>query len=277
MTGSSPATSRPRPSPTILTIDGLGVRYRGPAGEVAALEGLDLAMAPGCAAALVGESGSGKSTAAAAVLGLLPSGAAIRGRVVADGVDVTAADARTLAGLRGRRVGFVGQGPFAAFDPLFGVGRQLREAWAAHGSGPGNEAVGRALAEAGLPDAGAALEGPPHAWSGGMLQRAQLAAAMLHDPPLLVADEPTSALDTVRTAQMAATLLALKTRGTALLLATHDLGLALRLADEVVVLRAGRVVERGPAAEVLRNPREAYTRALLAAHPSRGMAAVEGP
>jgi peptide/nickel transport system ATP-binding protein len=272
MTASSPATPPARPSPTILRIEGLRVAYRGPrGGRVQALEGLDLSLGPGCAVALVGESGSGKSTAVAAVMGLLPRDAEAGGTIQVGDRAPSQAGRATPRALRGREVGFVGQQSFAAFDPLFPVGFQLREAFGAHGRGDGRGAVEAALAAAGLEGQGEALAEAPHRWSGGMLQRAQLAAALLHRPSLLVADEPTSALDPVLAARLAATLAALKAGGTAVLLATHDLGLASVLADEVVVLRDGRVVERGTAAEILGNPREAYTRALLAAHPSRGL------
>jgi peptide/nickel transport system ATP-binding protein len=266
----------------MLSIDDLRVLYAHPRSPVEAVAGLSLEVPPGRAVALVGESGSGKSTVVAALLGLLPPSARVSGRLILDGVDVLKASPDALRGLRGRCVGFVGQAPHSAFDPLFPVDAQLREAWRAHQAdrdaedGPGDdeemeEAVEAALEAAGLDLSGAAAGLPPHRMSGGMLQRAQIAAAMLHRPPLLVADEPTSALDTVLTRRLVDRLRALKSGGTSLLLATHDLGLASELADEVVVMRAGRAVERGPWAEVLGNPKDAYTLALVAAHPSRGL------
>lgn len=255
----------------MLTIDGLRVSYRGASAPVEAVAGLSLAVAPGCALALVGESGSGKSTVVTAVLGLLPKTAEVGGTVTVDGVNVFRASGAVLTRLRGSRVGFVGQQSFAAFDPLFAVDAQLEEAWRAHAPGGGGEARAAALAAAGLDLSGLAAGQPPHRLSGGMLQRAQVAAAMLHRPPLLIADEPTSALDPLLARRLAIALRALRDGGTALLIATHDLGLAARVADEVVVMRAGRVVERGPVASVFAGPREAYTAALLAAHPSRGL------
>jgi peptide/nickel transport system ATP-binding protein len=241
---------------------------------VPALSGVSLRVPAGGSLAVVGASGSGKSTLAAAVMGLLPRRRVVAtGSVVVDGVDVLFASPAALRDLRGRRVGFVGQLPFAAFDPLFPIGLQLDEAAAAHAREPAStrrERVRRALECAGLALDGAGLASHPHRMSGGMLQRAQLAAAIVHHPILLVADEPTSALDTVRSRQVADLFRSLRERdGTALLLVTHDLALAAAVADEVVVLRDGVAVERGPTRRVLDRPEHPFTAALVAAHPSR--------
>jgi peptide/nickel transport system ATP-binding protein len=274
MTGSSPETS-PRPA---LAIDDLFVAYRQRRGpDTPALSGVTLRVPAGGSVAVVGESGSGKSTLAAAVIGLLPRrGVVASGGVQVDGVDVRAASPRALRDLRGRRVGYVGQLPYAAFDPLFALGPQLDEAAAAHAretAASRRERVDRALEAAGLPLTPAELAIHPHRMSGGMLQRAQLAAAILHGPALLVADEPTSALDAVRWRQVADLLASLRARtGTALLVVTHDLALAAAVADETVVLRQGRVVESGPTRRVLDHPADAYTAALVAALPSRAAA-----
>mgnify|MGYP000925849483 CR=1 FL=1 len=273
MTVCSPGTRLPSP-PTILAIDGLRVAYPGARSPVVAVAGFDLALAPGTAVALVGESGSGKSTVAMSVLGLLPGDARVSGRIAVEGTDVLQADPETLRRMRGRRVGYVGQQSFSAFDPLFPVKSQLREAFRAHETTAtaGMEArIALALREAGLELPGAAAGLPPSRLSGGMLQRAQLAAALLHRPPLLVADEPTSALDPVLARRLAGILQAWKGDGTAILLATHDLSLAATVADEVVVMRRGKMVETGPVAGVFARPRDPYTAALVAAHPSRGL------
>jgi ABC-type glutathione transport system ATPase component len=184
------------------------------------------------------------------------------------GTDVLGAPRRTLRDLRGRVVGLVGQHGASAFDPLFPVGFQLDEAVRAHArmaAPERRERVRESLARAGLALGPGALAAPPGRLSGGMVQRAQVAAAILHHPPLLIADEPTAALDTVRRRGLAALLADLKAGGTAILLVTHDLGLAAAVADEIVVLHGGRIVDRGDPARVLAAPADPATTALVAA------------
>ena len=258
----------------LISVQDLRVSFRmSKTHSAEAVKGVSFEVPENSTVALVGESGSGKSTVINIVLGLL-NRAEVSGAVTVDGVDMLRAPQRVLRRMRGRRIGFVGQQSFAAFDPLFPVDAQLREAWRAHAAGGAtgmDAAIAGALDVAGLDLAGLAAGLPPHRLSGGMLQRAQVAAALLHRPPLVLADEPTSALDALLARRLAEALRALRDNGTAVLLATHDLGLAARVADEVVVMRAGTVVERGPVGEVFARPREAYTEALLAAHPSRGL------
>lgn len=263
MTASSPETGRDR---TILAIDDLCVTLASSAGPVVALDHLSVEVERGICLAVIGESGSGKSTLARACLGLLPRGATVvAGRVLFEDVDLLRAPEPTLRRLRGRRIGYVGQDSYAAFDPLFTIGWQVREALTAHGNDPdAHGRIARALARVGLEMR--VLNRYPHQASGGMLQRVQIATALLHGPSLVVVDEPTSALDPVRRAEVALLLDAMhREAGSAMLLATHDLALAARLADRLLVLYGGRVVEAGTAATVLANPQNPITARLAEA------------
>ncbi|MGH8931120.1 MAG: ABC transporter ATP-binding protein [Egibacteraceae bacterium] len=250
--------------PPVLRIARLDVRYRG--GAWAARD-IDLVAGGGEVLALVGESGCGKTTIIKAVLGLLPPGATVTGSIRISGAEMVGAPGRVLRRLRGPLVGYVGQNPFAACDPLRTVGHHVAEAWTAHRLRPPAGEVPARLGALGIPDPVARARLHPHQWSGGMLQRAATAAAQAHEPSLIVADEPTSALD----AELAGvTLRSLRRRGAGVLLATHDLGLVREYADELAILYAGRVVECGPVATVLARPRHPYTAALLAAVPRPG-------
>lgn len=247
-----------------LTITALDVRY---ADGVHAVRGVDLAVPEGRCLGLVGESGSGKSTVVNAVLGLLPRSARVSGSVVVDGTEVIGASGGTLHRLRGKTLGLVAQDPMASFDPLMSVAGSVAEAWRVHHERPGHDEVGRALERLGIDHARVRSKLRPHMWSGGMLQRAAIAAAEAHHPRVIVADEPTSALDADRAD---AIVTALRDSGSAILLVSHDLALVARHSDEVAVMYAGEVVERGSSAQVLERPRHPYTRALLAATPRPG-------
>ncbi len=274
MTASSPET---RPSRTILAIDDLCVTLASPAGPVVALDHLSVDVERGTCLAVIGESGSGKSTLARACLGLLPGrGTVVAGRVLFEGVDLLHAPESTLRRVRGRRIGYVGQDSYAAFDPLFTIGHQVREALTAHGNDPDARGrIARALAQVGLKVH--VLNLYPHQASGGMLQRVQIATALLHGPSLVVADEPTSALDPVRRAEVAALLdAARRETGAAMLLATHDLALAARLADRLLVLHRGRAVECGETSRILAAPRDPATASLLQAARRTALAAQPG-
>ncbi len=256
-------------STPLLSISGLEVSYHGQR----VLHGIDLTVAEGERVALVGESGSGKSTTAAAVMNLLPSGGAVTaGRIEFRGEDVAHADERRLLRLRGRQVGLVPQDPMSNLNPSARVGRQIAETLSAHGVATGRDAQRRAvelMGEAGIPDAERRCRQYPHEFSGGMRQRVLIAIALACQPDLLIADEPTSALDVTVQRQILDHLERLRAdRGTSMLLVTHDLGLAADRADRVVVMSQGRIVEQGPAAQILRDPQEDYTRRLVAAAPS---------
>ena len=268
----APATApdaAPESAPPLLRITDLEVSYHG----TPALHGVDLTVAEGERVALVGESGSGKSTTAAAVINLLPGGGAVtRGRIEFRGEDVTHADERRLRRLRGRQVGLVPQDPMSNLNPATRVGQQVAETLVAHRLASRREARRRAvelLGEAGIPDAERRSRQYPHEFSGGMRQRVLIAIALACEPDLLIADEPTSALDVTVQRTILDHLETLRAeRGASMLLVTHDLGLAADRADRVVVMSQGRIVEQGPARELLRHPQHEYTQRLVAAAPS---------
>lgn len=249
---------------TALEVSDLHVEYHGGAWAV---RGVDLQIAAGGSLALVGESGCGKTTIGLAALGLLPPTATTTGSVFVAGQQVIGASPKQLRELRGRVAGLVAQSPFEACNPLQRVGAHVGDAWRAHGERPPDGAVTEALAGLGIQDAPRAARQWPHQWSGGMLQRASIAAAAARHPALIVADEPTSALDAERSA---ATLQALRATGAGVLLITHDLALAATHADEIAVCYAGRIVETAASADVLQRPRHPYTIGLLAALPQPG-------
>lgn len=235
---------------------------------VPALGHVSLELRPGQIQALVGESGAGKSVLGCLLSGLVPPHSRIDGRLLVDGRDLTPFVGQprhpVWRAVRGRLVGAVGQSAATSFTPTRTLGSQLAEVVRVLG---GAESVPELSRCVNLPLW--ALDAYPHEVSGGMAQRAALAAGLAGQPRVLVADEPTSALDAELTAEVLFLLRAQADRGVAVLLVTHDLGSLLdrRIADEVCVLRAGRVQEQGPAEQVLGNPTAAYTRDLLAALP----------
>ncbi|MFG1928873.1 ATP-binding cassette domain-containing protein [Cryptosporangium sp. NPDC048952] len=244
-------------SAAVLELDDVRVRY---AGGTEAARGVSLTIGPGECVAVIGESGCGKTTLANTILQILPTGAVVTGRVSVGGTVLPVGGA-ALKALRGRRAGYVAQDPYAVFDPLRSVGDRVRQAWRYHRLRPPKD-VGDRVAALGVADAAARLRDRPAAWSGGMLQRASIAAATAHDPPLIVADEPTSALD----ADLADDALrTLRGTGSAILLISHDLRLVARHADRIAVMRDGEFVEHGTATRLLEAPAHAYTRTLLAA------------
>jgi len=232
---------------------------------VQAVAGVSLAIARGEAVGLVGESGSGKSTIGRLVLGLLAPDA---GRVLLEGTDLASLREAARRRVR-RRLQLVFQDPYSSLDPRRRVGRQIADGLAIHRLAPPaqrRERVAALLAQVGLAPEHA--ERFPHQFSGGQRQRIGIARALATGPEFLVADEPVSALDVSVQAQVLALLADLRTRlGLALLFISHDLPVVRSLCDRVVVLYLGRIMEEGPASEVLRHPRHPYTRALLAAAP----------
>lgn len=251
-------------APSVLAIDDLSVAY---ANGATAVRGISLTVHEDECVALVGESGCGKTTVALTILGLLPGRARATGSVRVRDTEVVGASRRVLRGLRGVEVGYVAQDPFAACDPLRSVGHHVSEAWTAKGTRPPNGEVATRLTALGIDHAERRAKGRPHQWSGGMLQRATIAAASVHRPALTVADEPTSALDADRSDGV---LEALREASNALLLVSHDLALVARHADRVAVMYHGRIVETGATGEVIGAARHPYTRALIAASPRRG-------
>ncbi|MFG2710083.1 dipeptide ABC transporter ATP-binding protein [Streptomyces goshikiensis] len=244
----------------------------GPGAYVRAVDGVSFTMGPGHALGIVGESGSGKSTVAAALLGLhRGTGTRLGGTVRVGGTDVGAASAAELRRLRGTTAAMVFQDPLSSLDPYYAVGDQIAEVYRVHAAVSRRAARARAvtvLDRVGIPDAVRRSRARPHEFSGGMRQRALIAMALACEPRLLIADEPTTALDVTVQAQILDLLHGLRREeGLGLLLVTHDVGVAAESVDELLVMRDGHAVERGPVAEVLAGPADQYTRALLAAVP----------
>ena len=238
-----------------------------------AVDGANLTIYPGQTIAIVGESGSGKSTLAHAVIGLLPgTGKVTGGSILFEGQDISQAGKGQILALRGSSIGLVPQDPMSNLNPLWRVGSQIKEALVANGVATGAAADKRVvelLEEAGLPDAERRARQYPHEFSGGMRQRALIAMGLAARPKLLIADEPTSALDVTVQKQILDHLDKLTgDLGVAVMLITHDLGLAAERADHLVVMYRGRVVESGPARAILQAPEHPYTKRLVSKAPS---------
>ncbi len=269
------AAAGPRPGDEpLLAVRDLDIAFISPQGEdVPAVRGANLTIYPGQTVAIVGESGSGKSTTAAAIIGLLPgNGRVTGGEIFFEGRDVVSIPTREVVALRGSSIGMVPQDPMSNLNPVWTIGYQVAEGLRANTDLRGKDAKKRAaelLTEAGLGDAERRAKQYPHEFSGGMRQRALIATGLAARPKLLIADEPTSALD-VTVQRTILDHLGTLTRdlGTAVLLITHDLGLAAERAEQLVVMYQGRVVESGPARQILRAPQHPYTKRLVESAPS---------
>jgi ABC-type glutathione transport system ATPase component len=252
----------------LLSIKKLGVRVRD--GGTPILKDISLAMRPGSILAVVGGSGSGKTTLGMSVLGLLPPALErVSGEIMFEGTDVACLPPQQMRAICGRRIGMVFQEPISAFDPVYTIGFQIAETLAAHhvlGSAQIPSRILELLALAGVSDPERVSSSYSHELSGGLRQRAMIAQAIACGPSLVIADEPTSSLDVTVQARILQLFARLrKELGLAVVFITHDLGIARYLADEVVVMCCGEVVERGPVASVLSAPRQSYTRELIAA------------
>ncbi len=256
----------------LLEIRDLAITFQTANGPVEAVRNAHLTVMPGETVAIVGESGSGKSTTALAAIGLLPSNGGVSGgQIIFDGEDITNASEKRIVELRGNSIGMVPQDPMSNLNPVWKIGFQVKETLKANGLAGANskERVAEVLTEAGLPDAATRAKQYPHEFSGGMRQRALIAIGLACRPRLLIADEPTSALDVTVQRQILDHLDSMTTElGTAVLLITHDLGLAAERAEKLVVMYKGQVVESGPALEILRNPQHPYTQRLVNSAPS---------
>ena len=265
--------SRPSVGSPLLSVRDLAVEFRTIDGPVRAVENVNLEIAVGETVAIVGESGSGKSTTAMAIIGLLPgNGKATQGSINLDGEELIGASESVMRRIRGRMIGLVPQDPMSNLNPVAKIGTQVAETLLAHGLATRknvDQRVVETLAAAGLPDAAERAKQYPHEFSGGMRQRALIAIGLACDPQLLIADEPTSALDvTVQKTILDQLGRMTEESRTSVLLITHDLGLAAERASRVIVMHRGRIVEQGPARQILEDPQEAYTKALVAAAPS---------
>lgn len=258
-----------------LTITGLRTEFLTPEGPLAAVDGVDLAIPRGSIVGLVGESGCGKSVTALSVLGLVPPA----GRVAAGEIRFGETDLRTLGEgalrkLRGNRIAMIFQDPMTSLNPVYPVGRQVAEVLRLHRRLDRWAAKARTVElfqQVGIPDPAARYDAYPRQLSGGLRQRVMIAMAMACEPELLIADEPTTALDVTIQAQILDLLRNLKDKiNSSIMLITHDLGVIAEMADYVVVMYAGRVVEKGTVQEIFENPAHPYTIGLMASKPVVG-------
>ncbi len=260
----------------VLDVRGLKTVFRTRGGEVHAVNDVSFHLQPGELLGVVGESGSGKSVTMMSLLGLLPSPPAdVRGgTVMLGGQDLLKIGVEALRHVRGAKVGFVFQDPMTSLNPVFTVGNQLMEPLRLHMGMDKRQAEARAvelLELVGIPDARSRLKAYPHQFSGGMRQRVMIAIALACDPEVLIADEPTTALDVTIQAQILELVRELRTKlGMAIIWITHDLGVIAGIADRVMVMYGGQVVEQAPVRELFANPQHPYTRALLKTIPKLG-------
>ncbi len=260
---------------TVLDVRDLTVDFPSGNGSLQAVRGVDLAVGRGECLGIVGESGSGKSVSALAALGLLGRDARVRGHIELNGKDVRLLTPDQMRALRGTVASMIFQEPSRSFDPIYNVGRTFQETLRVKDpSLSPAECRSRAvqlLTEVHISRAEERLRGFPHQFSGGMLQRIMIALALANDPELLIADEPTTALDVTIQAEIIGLLDELRQRRRlSLIFISHNLALVGQIADRIAVMYAGLVLEEGPAAAVLSQPRSPYTRALLDALPAWG-------
>ncbi len=255
----------------LLSVRNLAVSFPSEAGRVDAVRGVDFDLFPGRTLAIVGESGSGKSVTAMAVMGLLPEYASVTGSITLSSRQLLGLDDRQMSQVRGRNLGMIFQDPLSSLTPIFSVGQQIVEALEIHQNMDHDVAWKRAvelLDLVGIPHAAERARSFPHEFSGGMRQRVVIAIAMANDPQIIIADEPTTALDVTVQAQILDVLRLSQTEtGAALIMITHDLGVVAGIADEVLVMYAGRPVERAPVDDLFTRPLMPYTIGLLGAVP----------
>jgi len=271
---------------TLLDVRDLTVRFRAEGGTVRAVSGVSFSLRRGETLGLVGESGCGKSTAAFALMGLLPgNGQVTAGEVLFEGRDLLKLRPRELRALRGNRLSMVFQNPMTSLDPAYSVGSQITDVLREHRGLSASAARAAAidlLRRVGIPDPEQRFHVHPHRLSGGQRQRVVIAIALACDPVLLIADEPTTALDVTIQAQILNLLRDLGSeRQAAIILITHDLGVVAQMCDRVAVMYAGRLVEEAPVGAIFAEPLHPYTAALLRSIPSlhstRGaLAVIEG-
>ncbi|HEY8487879.1 MAG TPA: ABC transporter ATP-binding protein [Thermaerobacter sp.] len=261
----------------VLSVEDLWVRFHTEDGPFDAVRGATFQVGEGETVALVGESGCGKSVTALSIMGLLPEPQARvrRGRILFEGTDLARAGEGVMRGIRGNRIAMIFQEPMTSLNPVYTCGEQVAEAIRVHRRCSRQEARALALEafrQVGIADPERRLDQYPHELSGGLRQRVMIAMAVACRPRLLIADEPTTALDVTIQAQILDLLRALQRQlGTSILFITHDLGVVAEMADRVVVMYAGEVVEEGPVEAVFRQPRHPYTAGLLRSIPRRDL------
>ena len=263
-------------SAPLITFRQLSVSFAAEKQRVRAVQEVSFAIHAGQTVGIVGESGCGKSVTAMALMGLLPPQAARidSGEILFDGQDLLRLKANPMADLRGNQLAMIFQEPMTALNPVLTIGEQLCEPLIRHRGETPKAAwlhATRLISEVGLARADSLMNSYPHQLSGGMRQRVMIAMALSCQPKLLIADEPTTALDVTVQAQILRLLRdRAQSRRMAMLLITHDLGVIAQMAEQVVVMYAGRVVESGPTAEILRHPQHPYTQGLIASRPVPG-------
>ena len=260
----------------LLNVENLSVSFETRRGTVDVIENLSFSVRKGRTLGIVGESGSGKSVTSLAVMGLLPPTANIgSGRVLLDGQDILKMSESQRQSLRGSKIAMIFQDPMTSLNPSFTIGFQIEEALKTHGiKGDLRARTIELLLQVGIPDPASRLDSYPHQLSGGMSQRVMIAMAIACEPELLIADEPTTALDVTIQAQILDLLKKIQAeRGMGLILITHDIGVVAQMADDILVMYAGHLMEAGPKADVIRRPKHPYTQALLESLPgSHGLA-----
>jgi len=272
-TGTTSAAAPPRTGAPLLEVRDLTVGFRTEDGRVSAVDQVSFEARAGELLAVVGESGCGKSVMAMALSGLLPRNATVTGSVRLDGQELVGASSDQLRALRGKDIAYIFQEPMTSLNPVFTIGRQVAEVLRVHEDMDRKQALDRAvelLDLVGIPNPRERLKHYPHQLSGGLRQRVMIAMAVACNPRVLVADEPTTALDVTVQAGILDVLRDLRDRlGAAVVLITHDLGVVADVADRVMVMYAGRVVERSEVHELFARPRHHYTLGLLGAVPAR--------
>ena len=259
-------------SEEILSVDDLAVAFPTEDGVVNAVRGISYSLHEREVLAIVGESGSGKSVGAMALMGLLPKTARITGSIKYRDEEVLEMSPKRARSLRGRNIAMVFQDPMTAMNPVYTVGDQLAEAYRSHNRVERKVALAKAaemLDRVGIPQAKDRVRAYPHEFSGGMRQRAMIAMAIINNPDIIIADEPTTALDVTVQAQILETLIEVKDSvNAAVILITHDLGVVAGMAHRVLVMYAGRAVERADVDDIYNRPRMPYTAGLLGSVPA---------
>lgn len=246
----------------LLEVKDLNLWY----GEKHVIRGISFSLDKGEVLCLVGESGSGKTSILYSILGLLPEGAKLQGSIKFMGKELIGLSEREYRKIRGRHISIVFQEPSVYLDPLFKIGVQLEEAYRAHfREGNPKEKALEALKKAGVPDAQRVYNSYPHHLSGGLKQRVCIAIATICNPELVLADEPTTALDVSVQSRILKLFRDMKSEGRSVLLVTHDFGVVAEVADRVIVLREGQIVEEGSVYEIFDSPKHPYTVELLRA------------
>ncbi|MBI4729667.1 MAG: ABC transporter ATP-binding protein [Acidobacteria bacterium] len=268
-----PVTGAPPPGSCLLEVEGLGVQFQTPSGIVRAVDGVGFCVYSGRTLAIVGESGSGKTVTVLSLLGLIPrpSGRIVGGRALFREADLLTLRSEEIRSIRGREIAMIFQDPLTALNPVQKVGSQIIEMIRAHERVSRRAARARAielLRLVGIPSPEQRVYGYPHEFSGGMRQRVMIAMALSLQPSILIADEPSTALDVTVQAQILELLARLQDEfGMGMILITHDLGVVARVAHEILVMYAGRMVERGSPDELFFAPRHPYTWGLLGSVP----------